>query len=87
MNRRNLNHIGMKFDQSEAICVETLDEYCLKNSIKHIDLLKMDVEGHELDVLAGSEALFVHKAISMVLFEFGGKNIDSRTFFRYFIFF
>jgi len=88
MSRRNLDHIGIKFDQSEEIGVETLEAYCQERGIEHIDLLKMDVEGHELDVLAGAESMFANRAVDMVLFEFGGANIDTRTFFRdFFLFF
>ncbi|MDX8389378.1 MAG: FkbM family methyltransferase [Mariprofundaceae bacterium] len=88
MSRRNLDHIGVEFSQSEAINVLTLEEYCLENEIEQIDLLKMDVEGHELDILAGAEPLFVNDMIKMVLFEFGGANIDTRTFFHdFFAFF
>jgi len=82
MSRRNLDHIGIEFGQSEVVSVETVDRYCQQNGIEYIDLLKMDVEGHELDVLSGAESLFTSKAVGMVLFEFGGANIDSRTFFR-----
>jgi len=82
MSKRNLDHIGVKFEKSETIRVQTLDEYCQQNEIECIDLLKMDVEGHELDVLAGGESMFSRRCVGMVLFEFGGANIDSRTFFR-----
>ena len=40
----------------------------------------MDVEGHELDVLKGG---FKTLALAKVVqFEFGGCNIDTRTFFQ-----
>jgi len=88
MSKRNLDHFGVEFTHSEVIHVETLDTYCQQKEIRCIDLLKIDVEGHELDVLAGAESMFSSKAIDMVLFEFGGANIDTRTFFRdFFLFF
>ena len=40
---------------SETVETMTLDEIALNLNIKYIDLLKMDVEGHELDVLKGGE--------------------------------
>jgi len=82
MSKRNLEHIGVEFEQSEIINVETLDDYCQSTEVAHIDLLKIDVEGHELDVLIGAESMFARGFIDMVLFEFGGANIDTRTFFR-----
>ena len=45
----------------------------------------MDIEGHELDALRGfGEAL---KHIDVIQFEFGGCNIDTRTFFQDFWYF
>lgn len=45
-----------------------------------IDVLKLDIEGHEFDALQGcGEAL---KSTRVVQFEFGGCNIDTRTYFR-----
>ena len=45
MAKRRLDHFGIDFSQSETIQVTTVDDYCLKNNIETIDLLKMDVEG------------------------------------------
>jgi hypothetical protein len=42
--------------------------------------VKIDVEGHELDVLKGFGDLL--SQIRLVQFEFGGCNIDTRTFFQ-----
>jgi len=82
MSKRNLDHLGIDFDRCESIQVNTLIDYCTLSDIQHIDLLKMDVEGHEMDVLKGGEGLFQRHAIGMVLFEFGGANIDTRSYFR-----
>jgi hypothetical protein len=40
----------------------------------------MDVEGHELSVLKGGLANL--EKIKVIQFEFGGCNIDTRTFFQ-----
>ncbi len=67
---------------SEAVQLETLDNYCGHNSVPHIDLLNLDVEGHELEVLEGASQLLEKASIRRILFEFGGCNVDTRTFFR-----
>jgi hypothetical protein len=72
---------------SERVRIITLDSYCGEHQIEHIDLLKLDVEGHELDVLNGATHMFSKAAISMVQFEFGGCNIDTRTFLKDFFYF
>ena len=37
--------------------IETLDEFCARENIDTIDLLKIDVEGFEFDVLAGARRM------------------------------
>jgi FkbM family methyltransferase len=71
--------------ESEPILLETLDNYCTAHRIQRIDLLKIDTEGHELEVLNGASAMLRSGAIGLVSFEFGGCNIDSRTYLRDFV--
>jgi FkbM family methyltransferase len=80
--RRKLDHQGIQFTGSEQVRVDTLDNYCHAHSVRRIDLLKLDVEGHELHVLNGAAGMFERSAIGMVSFEFGGCNVDSRTYVR-----
>jgi len=84
LTKRNLKHFGNELKYEEKITMDTIDNYCEINKIIP-DLLKIDVEGHELDVLKGS--LNVLEKISIVQFEFGGCNIDTRTFFQDFWYF
>ena len=85
--KRRLDHFNIDFKFSEKVMIDTLDNYCLSHDIQKIDLLKLDVEGHELDVLNGGLDMFARKKIGMVSFEFGGCNIDSRTYFQDFYYF
>ncbi len=71
----------MEMKLREEVRLSTIDEYCSSRGIEYIDLLKIDVEGHELDVLHGAGRMFAAGAIGMAAFEFGGCNIDTRTFF------
>lgn len=84
--KRNLDHMGIQFDQSEVILMITLDQFCEEHKISHIDFLKLDVEGHELSVLSGANKMIESDNIKYIQFEFGGSNIDSRTFFKDFYF-
>ena len=79
LTKRKLEHFKIDFEFSEQVQVSTLDSW--RNlSLVTPDLIKMDVEGHELDVLNGGiETLAL---VSVVQFEFGGCNIDTRTFFQ-----
>ncbi|MBA4251684.1 MAG: FkbM family methyltransferase [Chlorobiaceae bacterium] len=87
LTKRKLDHFKIDFSKSEKVQVSTIDDYCATNSIKHIHLLKIDVEGHEMNVLKGAKKMFEKKSIDVVTFEFGGCNIDTRTFFRDFFYF
>lgn len=87
LTKRRLDHFKIEFEQYETIKIDTVDNYCNNNNITKIDLLKIDVEGHELDVLSGAEQMFKQKAIDIITFEFGGCNIDTRTFFQDFFYF
>ena len=87
LTKRNLLHFGADFTKSENVRIDTIDNYCKTNGVTKIDLLKIDVEGHELDVLEGARNMLNHNLIKIVTFEFGGCNIDTRTFFRDFWYF
>ncbi len=66
----------------EKVKLETLDGFCLHNAIETIDLLKIDVEGHELPVLLGGAEMMKSRKIRFIQFEFGPPHIYSRTFFK-----
>ena len=38
---------------SQQTVMTTLDNYCLKKNIKHIDFIKIDTEGHDYNILLG----------------------------------
>jgi len=79
---RNLQHLGLQATHTETIDLTTLDNFCTENTIEKIDLLKMDIEGHEFSGLQGATRLLAERKIRFIQFEFGGCNIDSRTYFR-----
>lgn len=82
LTKRNLDHLKIPFNRSETVRIDTLDAYCRVQAVNAIDLLKIDVEGHELDVLLGAVEMLRSGKVRMVTFEFGGCNIDTRTYLR-----
>lgn len=79
---RQLDYFGIDYSKSETVKLSTLDDYCTANNIDRIDFLKMDVEGHELKVLQGAERMLAESRIDNIQMEFGGCNLDSRTYVR-----
>lgn len=59
-----------------------IDDFCAEHNVEQVDLLKIDVEGFELDVLKGAENLIKSKKIKYIQFEFNANNLISRTTLR-----
>jgi len=78
LTRRRLDHFGIELDMEETVHVTTLAHWLEAENIPHVDVLKLDVEGHELDVLRGAEGRL--DRVRVLQFEFGGCNIDTRTY-------
>lgn len=55
----------------ETVTIQSisLDEIFHRENIDHIDILKLDVQGAELDVLRGAEKLLAKKRISIIYLE------------------
>lgn len=75
---RPLKNYGL---DAEPVGVEetpatTVDEYCRKNEIERVDLLKIDVEGAELQVMRGARRMLEAKRIKCLTFEFGQTTFD-----------
>lgn len=79
---RRLSHFGIALEAKEKISIRRIDEFCGSEGIVNIDFLKLDIEGHELAALEGAGDMLQQKRIRFIQFEFGGCNIDSRTYFQ-----
>lgn len=79
---RQLDHIGVRMLEVGKVHITTIDDYCANKNIQSIFLMKLDIEGNELFALRGAEKVLSEKRVDNIQTEFGGCNIDSRTFFR-----
>lgn len=73
--------------RASSICQTTvpllsLDDFCKKQQIYYIDLLKVDTEGNELSALKGASTMIGASKIGIIHFEFNEMNVISRVFFR-----
>ena len=55
----------------------TLDSFCKQHKINHIDFLKIDTEGSELNVLKGAHTMLKNHNINVIQFEYGGTYPDA----------
>lgn len=83
---RKLDHLNIDMNKTEEIDIKTIDGFCAQNNIQHIHFLKIDVEGHEMKVLEGATNIIHSNNVDFIQFEFGGCNIDSRTYFQDFFY-
>jgi FkbM family methyltransferase len=81
LTKRNLSHFKISFDCVESIETISFNEYWIHNIPNQIiDIVKIDIEGHELQALQSFGPSIAHTKV--IQFEFGGTHIDSRNYFR-----
>jgi FkbM family methyltransferase len=72
----------------ETVTITTLDAYCAEAGVAAIDFLKIDTEGHDLQVLRGAAGLIGRAAVRYIQFEYGASNVESRDMLKdFFAFF
>ena len=77
--KRNIDFYKMKMNVQEEIDLKRADTYIRSKNIEHINLLKIDVEGHEIAALYGFGDYLNGDFIDYIQFEYGGANLDSHT--------
>ena len=75
---RPLKNYGLDLEPIgvEEMPATTVDDYCAGKKIERIDLLKIDVEGAELQVMRGARRMLKSKRIRCLTFEFGQTTFD-----------
>ena len=62
--------------RTESILVRTLDTFMSENHIEHINFLKTDTEGFDIEVLHGASNAFTQRRIDLVYCEVGFHSSD-----------
>ncbi|SFD02663.1 methyltransferase, FkbM family [Chitinophaga sp. CF118] len=65
-----------------SIDLVSIDHFVVENNILKIALLKIDTEGHELNVLKGARHTIERGMVDVIQIEFNEMNVISRTFFK-----
>jgi FkbM family methyltransferase len=70
-NNEGMNFVVHEPDNSETeqVRVVSLDRFCRERCLEQIDLLKIDVQGHELSVLKGAERLIANGQVRTIFIE------------------
>ncbi len=86
LGKRRLDHFDIEYKESEKVEIITFEDYWKNNlNERNIDVVKIDVEGFELDVMNGFGLAL--KKVKIIQFEFGGCNLDTKTTFQDFWYF
>jgi FkbM family methyltransferase len=80
LHKRELRHQRIEHEQVATVATISLETLLESHEVKAVDLLKMDIEGHEFAVLRAAEKVLPR--VGMIQFEFGGSNVASRTYFH-----
>ncbi len=85
LDKNVINKIHGQKAQAFLVKKMTLDSFATKYRIDKIDFLKIDTEGHELQVLQGAKKLLKDNKIDLIQFEFNEMNVLSGSFLRNFM--
>lgn len=80
--REVFTEIHRSRSRAVEVPVTTLDAYIEQHGISHATLLKVDTEGHELEVLRGARSAIERGVFDCIQFEFNEMNIFPRAFLR-----
>lgn len=86
LTQRKLEHFNIDFNVRESVNIIRFEDYWQSNlNSRNLDIVKIDIEGHELSALNGfGKAIF---STNVIQFEFGGCNIDTKNYFQNFWYF
>jgi FkbM family methyltransferase len=76
LHRRRLDHFDVELHAQQSVSVLTLDAFLHQRSMNDVDVIKLDVEGCEMDVLEG--ASYALSLARLVQFEWGEASTGSR---------
>ena len=65
-----------------SVSIETLEGFCSKQNIEHINLFKCDTEGNDAKVLRGGLSLFKAESIDVAQFEYNAHWIYAKSYLK-----
>jgi FkbM family methyltransferase len=77
-----VDSIETQASNKQEIALTSIDEYCSTEGLDHIDLLKIDAEGHDFEVIAGASGMLNKRSIGVLQFEYNQRWIGARRYLR-----
>ena len=75
LRKTSNNNLDVLLKKTINIKIDTIDNFCRINKIKHIDVLKIDTEGFEEKVIKGAKGMLKNQKIDMIQIELTHSNI------------
>lgn len=81
---RDMSHWNEEWNlkQTETIEIVRLSDFLQKESIDHVNFIKIDVEGYEINALKGLDTFLTDQKVDIIQFEFGVAAVDGKYFFK-----
>lgn len=76
---RDLDNLNVSLNNKEVVDLVRLDSYIKLKNINHINLIKIDTEGHDLAGLLSLGTYLHYNFIDFIQFEYGGTTLDARA--------
>jgi len=65
-------------EQKQTVTGITLDDFLLAQNIRHVDILKADIEAHEPEMLRGAQESLADHVFCHIIIEFNGLRLAQR---------
>ena len=68
--------------EKQEITTDTIDRFCASRHIERVHFIKIDTEGHDLDVIRGAQGMLAMRKIDVLQFEYNYRWILAQHFLR-----
>lgn len=77
MENTGNSSLEIESQEYEDVATTTIDHFCEDKNIENIDLVKIDVEGHELSVLKGMEGILRKNIVKNLFVEINDETLSA----------
>jgi len=78
LRKTSKNNLDILLKKTINVKINTIDNFCRTNKIKHIDVLKIDTEGFEEKVIKGAQKMLKNNKIDIIQIELTHCNVYEK---------